>query len=339
MKRFLFALMCTLPLFAGCGTNDSSSADATTKTTLYGTLQPPAVTAQMVGPSKRAAVRSVVSNVDLLDGFVSKGTCMVNGKEVAFSLDTGNSTFRVDGLEPFGAYEVRFDLASLSLRATRPYAGIQMNMGKVNMTSTVKSLLYAAYGGGDAKVKDIRNYEILDEKAGPIAARLEELLSDEDITPEAFGENLENAISTFISQNHLNEISNFIGNDMSGTWKGQGMLYTKTNTDEVGQKASVNLTLYTQREKNTLTGWVNVEIAATENVNNGGIIPISGKRMFTARVATEGEFSFEVCNSSQTPVERWSFTLDSTTGTLGCTVKSLHEQGYFSVGKGLSLHQ
>lgn len=326
MKRVLFALIFALPLLAGCAGNSTSGSNAT-KTTLYGSLQPPSVTAAMIGQSRRAAVRPDSSyNTELLKDYVSSGTCLVNGSPVAFSLDTGNSTFVVSGLNPSGAYEVRFDLASLSLRATKAYTGVQMNMGTVNLTSTAKSLLYQQFGG---KISDIQNYNILERYYSPLADKLTAWLGDPTMTPAAFGVNLTAELASYSQHFDLEEISTFIGNNMSGTWTGQGRLYTKTFDGKIGQKASVNLTLYVARATDKLKGYVNVEVVSTTKVNDGGMIPVSGKREFTATVDTEGQFSFEVCNSSLTPVERWTFTLDST-NALVCQVESLNTQGYLS---------
>lgn len=334
MKRLLCALICVLPVLAGCGVNGTSNSGPATTTTLYGSLQPPAVDASaMIGQSRRdPAVRSQAGyNTELLADFAENGTCKVNGKAVSFTLNTGDSSFLVSGLEPSGAYEVRFELASLSLRATKPYIGIQMNMGTVNLTSTAKSFLYEAY---QATFREIQNYDILESVASPLATKLGAWLDDDGMTPAVFGEYLTNELNAIRGLHTLKEISKFIGNDMSGTWSGQGALYMKTLAGDVGQKASVNLTLNTVRNTNTLTGWVNVEVVSTTKMSNGAIIPVSGKRAFSATVATEGQFSFEVTNSEQTPVERWSFSLDST-DALVCTVESLHAQGFQSYSDNL----
>lgn len=332
MKRTLFALICLLlPLLAGCGMESSSNSGASANTTLYGQLQPPALNATaMVGASSRVpAVRAQSGyNTELLEDFAKKGTCKVNGKDVAFSLNTGDSSFKVTGLEPFGAYEIRFELASLSLRATKPYTSTQMNMGTVNLTSTAKSLLYVAYGGGEPKVGQIQDYDILEEYYAPLAGKLAAWLADADMTPATFETQVENALSDITSLHTLDKISRFTGNDMSGTWTGRATLYTKTiDGMATGHKATVDLTLHVVRTTDKLSGYVSIEVVASEKVNDNGMIPVSGRREFTATVDKEGEFTFDALNSSQTPIERWSFTLDSTEA-LVCTVESLTPLGY-----------
>ncbi len=287
----------------------------------------------MIGQSRRAAVRSGYNTV-LLDDFVSKGACLVNGKTVPFSLDTGTGMFRVSGLEPYGAYEVRFDLASLTLRATKPYLGSQMNMGTVDLTSTAKSLLYEAYGG---KVEDVQDYDILAEYYAPLAIKLAEWVAADGMTPAIFKANLDSELLAFVRNNPLTKVSKFTGNDMSGTWTGAGTLFTLTNTGSVGHKASVNLILTAQREKNVLNGNVDVQFGSTTVENKGGGIPISGKRAFTATITTEGEFSFELYNGNQNLVETWFFKLDET-DALVCTVRSSDLSGFQS-GSPIKLHQ
>ncbi|HOT27345.1 MAG TPA: hypothetical protein PLU72_04080 [Candidatus Ozemobacteraceae bacterium] len=310
--------------------SSTSNSGSATTTTLYGQLQPPALNATaLVGGSSRASAVKAQSgyNTELLKDFAEKGTCKVNGKAVSFSLNTGDSSFKVTGLEPFGAYEIRFDLASLSLRATKPYTGTQMNMGTVNLTSTAKSLIYEAY---NAKISQIQDYDILDEFCASLATKLAVWLADAGMTPATFEEGVEDALADITSQHTLDKISRFTGNDMSGTWTGQGTLYTKTlDGTTVGHRATVNLTLHVERSTDKLTGYVNVEVVSSTKVNDNGMIPVSGKRDFTATVDKEGEFSFEAVNSSRTPVERWKFVLDAT-DALVCTVVSLHPQGYQS---------
>lgn len=337
MKRAFYTLIFLLPLLTGCSMGSSSNSGSAATTTLYGQLQPPAVNATaLVGGSSRAPAVAAQSgyNTELLKDFSEKGTCKVNGKAVSFSLNTGDSSFKVTGLEPFGAYEVRFDLASLSLRATKPYTGTQMNMGTVNLTSTAKSLLYVAYGQGEPKVADIQNYEIRDDKAASIVTKLTELLADPNTTQSSYESALLTEIGAFTGKYHLDEISIFTGNDMSGTWTGQGTLCTKLSTGEEAQKAMVNLSLRVVREGDELSGYVTIEVVSTTKVNNGGIIPVSGRREFTAEVDTEGQFSFQVYRDQNTPIERWSFSLDAT-DALVCTVQSLHEQGLQSYADNL----
>ncbi len=331
MKRAFYALICLLPLLAGCGMGGSSNSGSAATTTLYGQLQPPALNATaLVGGSSRAeAVKAQPGyNTELLKDFAEKGICKVNGTAVPFTLSTGDSSFKVTGLEPFGAYEIRFDLASFSLRATKPFTGTQMNMGTVNLTSTAKSLLYAAYGGGEPKVGQIQDYDILEEYCVTLAGKLAVWLADADMTPAAFETQVESALAGITSQHTLDKISRFTGNDMSGIWNGQGTLYTKTiDGTSVGHRATANLTLHVERITDKLSGYVNVEVVSSTKVNDNGMIPVSGKRDFTATVDKEGEFTFEVVNSSQTPIERWKFALDAT-DALVCTVESLHPQGY-----------
>lgn len=337
MKRALCALICLLPLLVGCSMGGSSNSSSAANTTLYGQLQPPAVKATaLIGASSRvpAVQAQMENNTDLLADFAEKGTCMVNGKAVSFSLNTGNSAFKVTGIDPYGAYEIRFDLASLSLRATKPYTGSQMNMGTVNLTSTAKSLLYEAYGRGAPRVADIQNYEIRDDKAATIVSKLAELLIDPATTPSVFENALQAELAAFTRIYHLDEISVFTGNDMSGTWTGQGTLCTRLSTGEEAQRAAVNLSLNVVREGDELNGYVDVEVVSTTTVNNGGIIPSTGRRQFTAKVDTEGQFSFQAYRDQNTPIERWSFSLDAT-DALVCTVQSLHEQGLQSYEKNL----
>jgi len=335
MKRLLCALLCALPLLVGCEMNDSSSSAPTAKTTLYGYLQPPAVAPAMLGQSRRGVVRSGY-NTPLLADFVSKGTCLVNGKGVSFSLDTGTSMFKVSGLEPHGAYEVRFDLASLTLRATKPYSGSQMNMGTVDLTSTAKALLYETFGAYN-RVSDIQDYDILEEYYLPLATKLTEWVKADGMTPDVFKSNLDGELTTYRNTYRLTDISKFTGNDMSGTWTGAGTLYTPTPTGSVGHKASVNLTLKATREKNVLTGYLDVQIVSSTVENSGGGIPISGKRAFTATITTEGRFSFELYNSNQRRVETWNCALDET-DALVCTVTSADICGFQS-GSPIKLHQ
>jgi len=328
MKRAFYALICLLPLLAGCSMGGSSNSSSATTTTLYGQLQPPALNATaMVGGSARTPAVHAQSgyNTELLADFAEKGTCKVNGKAVPFSLNTGDSSFKVTGMEPYGAYEIRFELASLSLRATKPYTGTQMNMGTVNLTSTAKSLIYEAY---NAKISQIQDYDILEEFYNPLAVKLAEWLAVPNMDPVTFDELVGGVLGGITSQHTLDKISKFTGNDMSGTWNGQGTMYTKTiDGASIGQRATVNLTLHVERKTDKLSGYVNVEVVSSTKVNDNGMIPSSGKREFTATVDKEGEFSFEAVNSSETPIERWKFALD-TTDALVCTVESLQPQGY-----------
>jgi len=328
MKRVLFALIVALPLIVGCGMTGTSSGSST-KTTLYGELNPPSVAAGLTGQSRRSADLSAAvtyqTDTSLLKAFVASGTCRVNGTSVGFSIDTGTKGFRIDGLDPADAYDIKFELGSFTLRAIKPYAGSQIPVGTVNLNSTANALLFENF---NVAKKYIKNYEIRETYSNSLAGKLLSWIQASGQTPAKFAESLSAELASYSENLVLGDITNYIGqeNDVSGIWKGTGTLYTLTNTGAVGNKARVELTMTIQQDGKKLSGPLDVKVISYEVVNKGGNIPVSGRRGFVTEL-TGSMFTFDLQTAEGKQIERWSFALD-VTKALVCKAENLDKVGY-----------
>jgi|GEM_PF-2196438 len=331
MKRIIFALIFALPLIVGCGIAGTSSGSST-KTTLYGELNPPSVAPAITGQSRRSADVSPAvtyqTDTSLLKSFVASGTCRVNGIVVGFAIDTGTKGFRIEGLDPADAYDIKFELGSFTLQAIKPYTGSQIPVGTVNLNSTANALLYENYG---VARKNIKNYEIQETYSNSLAGKLLSWLQTSGQTPAGFAENLRVELASYSENLVLGDITNYIGqeNDVSGTWKGSGTLYTLTNTGTVGNKAKVELTMIIQQNGKKLSGLLDVTVISSEIVNKGGKIPVSGRRDFVAEL-TGTTFTFDLGTAEGKQVERWSFALKDANAFV-CKVENLDKVGYLGL--------